>query len=152
MSTATAGAEVGVGDAVVRIKSGVIPVDGSGTFPVTVAFNPESGLAGYSLSIQFDPAIVKIEQLLPGDPPFGGTPVFHIFEEEGLVNVVGFHASRPGPRGRTLVLRIELTGLTIGSSPLEVEVRDLVDAVENDSWPARTIDGRVRVVEQVMPA
>ena len=140
-------AEVAVGDAVVRITSGVIPVDGSGTFPVTVAFHSESGLAGYSLSIQYDPAIVKIEQLLPGDAPFAGTPVFHIFEDEGLVNVVGFHASRPGPRGRTLVLQIRLTGLAEGISPLTVTVRDLVDAVDNDSWPALAIDGMVRVVE-----
>ena len=147
VSTATAGAEVGVGDAVVRIASGVIPVDGSGTFPVTVVFNPESGLAGYSLSIQYDPAIVKIEQLLPGDAPFGGTPVFHIFEDEGLVNVVGFHANRPGPQGRTLVLQIRRTGLAEGVSPLTLTVRDLVDAVDNDSWPARTTDGRVRVVD-----
>ena len=147
VSTATAGAEVAVGDAVVRITSGVIPVDGSGTFPVTVAFNPESGLAGYSLSIRYDPSIVKVEQLLPGDAPFGGTPVFHIFEDEGLVNVVGFHASRPGPRGRTLVLQIRLTGLAEGISPLTLTVRDLVDAVDNDSWPARTTDGRVLVVD-----
>jgi hypothetical protein len=147
VSTGGAGAEVAVGDAVVRIASGVVPVDGSGTFPVTVAFNPNSGLAGYSLSIQYDPAIVKIEQLLPGDAPFGGTPVFHIFEDEGLVNVVGFHANSPGPRGRTLVLQIRLTGLAEGISPLTVTVRDLVDAVDNDSWPARTIDGRVRVVD-----
>jgi hypothetical protein len=140
-------AEVSVGDAVVRVGSGVIPVGGSGTFPVTVAFNPESGLAGYSLAIEYDPSIVKIEQLLHGDTPFGGTPVSHIFEAEGLVNVVGFHGSRPGPRGRTLVLKIELTGLAEGSSPLKVTVRDLVDAVDNDSWPALAIDGRVRVVD-----
>lgn len=136
-----------VGDAVVRVRSGVIPVGGSGTFPVTVAFNPESGLAGYSLSIEYDPSIVKIEQLLPGDAPFAGTPVSHIFEDEGRVNVVGFHGSRPGPRGRTLVLQIRLTGLAKGNSPLKVTVRDLVDAVDNDSWPALVIDGRVRVVE-----
>ena len=142
-----ADAEVAVGDAVVRVGSGVIPVGGSGNFPVTVAFNPESGLAGYSLSIEYDPSIVKIEQLLHGDAPFGGTPVSHIFEAEGLVNVVGFHGSRPGPRGRTLVLKIELTGLAKGSSPLKVTVRDLVDAVDNDSWPALAIDGRVRVVD-----
>jgi hypothetical protein len=30
---------------------------------------------------------------------------------------------------------------------LKVTVRDLVDAVDNDSWPALVIDGRVRVVE-----
>ena len=36
---------------------------------MTVAFNPESGLAGYSLSIEYDPSIVNIEQLLPGDAP-----------------------------------------------------------------------------------
>ena len=67
-SPASAGdAEVAVGDAVVR--SGVLLVGGSGTFPVTVAFNPESGLAGYSLSIEYDPSIVNIEQLLPGDAP-----------------------------------------------------------------------------------
>ena len=142
-----ADAEVAVGDAVVRIRSGVIPVGGSGTFPVTVAFNPESGLAGYSLSIEYDPSIVKIERLLHGDAPFGGTPVSHIFQAEGLVNVVGFHGSRPGPRGRTLVLQIELTGLAKGISPLKVTVRDLVDAVDNDSWPALAIDGRVRVVD-----
>ena len=141
-----ADAEVAVGDAVVRVRSGVIPVGGSGTFPVTVAFNPESGLAGYSLSIEYDSTIVKIEQLLPGDAPFGGTPVSHIFEAEGLVNVVGFHGSRPGPRGRTLVLQIRLTGLAKGISSLKVAVRDLVDAVDNDSWPALAIDGRVRVV------
>lgn len=136
-----------VGDAVVRVKSGVIPVGGSGTFPVIVAFNPESGLAGYSFSIEYDPSIVNIEQLLPGDAPFAGTPVSHIFEDEGRVNVVGFHGSRPGPRGRTLVLKLRLNGLAKGSSPLKVTVRDLVDAVDNDSWPALVIDGRVRVVE-----
>lgn len=146
-SAVAADAELTVGEAVVRVKSGVIPWEGSGTFPVTVAFNPKSGLAGYSLSIRYDPSIVKIEQLLSGEAPFGGTPVFHIFEGEGFVNVVGFHASRPGPRGRTLVLQLRLTGLAIGSSPLEVTVRDLVDAVDNDSWPALAIDGMVRVVE-----
>ena len=42
-------AEVAVGDAVVRVKSSVILVGGSVTLPATVAFNPKSGLAGYSL-------------------------------------------------------------------------------------------------------
>jgi hypothetical protein len=45
-----------------------------------------------------------------------------------------------------VVLRISLTGLREGASPLKVTVKDLVDAVDAASWPAVTIDGTARVV------
>lgn len=101
---------VTITNAVVKMRSGLVPLGGAATLPVSVDFESEGGLAGYNISIAYDPKIVEMGRILPGDAPFGGTPIFEINEAEGFVNIVGFHGNRPGPTGETMILRISLRG------------------------------------------
>ena len=132
--------------AAVRVGRVDVSKGRSTTVPVTVSFSPKGGLAGYNISISYDPAIIKIDEILSGEPPFGGSPVFHVNEAEEFVNIVGFHGDRPGPVGRTVVLNMRVTGIERGTSRLGLTVKDLVDAVNTESWPAAAIDGSVRVL------
>jgi hypothetical protein len=137
---------VTVAQAIVKVDSVIFPLGSAATVPMTVDFAPKGGLAGYNVSIAYDPAAVKIDAILPGDPPFGGSPISHIDGTGGFVNIVGFHGNRPGPTGKLVVLRISLTGVREGTSPLKVTVKDLVDAVDAASWPAVASHGTARVV------
>ena len=132
--------------AIVTVGSALVPLRGTTVVPVTVDFSPEGGLAGYNLSIAYDPASVEIDKILPGDSPFGGTPIFQINQEEGFANIVGFHGNRPGPTGKMVVMRLSLKGVVEGESLLKVTVKDLVDALEADSWPAAAVNGLATVV------
>ena len=116
------------------------------TVPVTVSFSHTGGLAGYNISINYDAAIIRIDEILSGDPPFGGTPIFRLNQDEAFVNIVGFHGDRPGPVGSTIVLNMRVTGIARGTSSLGLTVKDLVDAENADSWPAAAIDGHVLVL------
>jgi hypothetical protein len=142
------GGRAAVSRTAVMIGTSVVPEGSSTTIPVTILFTPEGGLAGYNISIACDPAIIRIDGLSPGEPPFGGTPIFSVNEEQSFVNIVGFHGERPGPTGRTVALNIQVTGLSKGSSALEITVKDLVNAIDATSFPARTSNGSVRVVSE----
>ena len=137
---------VTVAVAIVTVGSALVPLKGTTVVPVTVDFSPEGGLAGYNLSIAYDPASVEIDRILPGDTPFGGTPIFQINVEEGFANIVGFHGNRPGPTGKLVVMRLMLKGVVEGESSLKLTVKDLVDSLEADSWPAAAVNGLATVV------
>ncbi len=136
---------VTIASAGVRVGSATLARGETKDVPVTIVFSPEGGLAGYNIAIGYDSSVVNIDRILPGEPPFGGTPIFSIDEPNRLVNVVGFHGNRPGPSAPVVVLQVELTGIAEGFSPLKVTVKDLVDAAEAQSWPAVVADGLVRV-------
>ncbi|MCH8988099.1 MAG: hypothetical protein IIA92_04750 [Chloroflexi bacterium] len=140
------GGSVNIASTVVRVGSASVAQGRSTTVPVTVSFSPSGGLAGYNISIDYDSAIIKIDGILSGDAPFGGTPIFNINEAESFVNVVGFHGDRPGPVGRTVVMNMTVTGIAKGTSGLGLTVKDLVDAENADSWTAAAVDGLVRVL------
>ena len=140
------GGSVNIASTVVRVGSVSVAKGRSTTVPVTVSFSPSGGLAGYNISIDYDSAIIKIDGILSGDAPFGGTPIFKLNEAESFVNVVGFHGDRPGPVGRTVVMNMTVTGIARGTSGLGLTVKDLVDAENADSWTAAAVDGLVRVL------
>jgi|GEM_PF-1952310 len=132
----------------VMVGTSVVAKGGSTTIPVTISFTQEGGLAGYNISIGYDQSIIQIDDVSAGEPPFGGPPVFSVNEEESVVNIVGFHGERPGPVGRMNTFNLQVTGLTRGVSPLELIVKDLVNAIDSTNWPATTSDGAVRVVSE----
>jgi len=137
-----------ISNAAVMVGTAAVPQGSSTTVPVAVVFAPKGGLAGYNISVRYDPSIIAIDGISPGESPFAGTPIFSLNEEQSFVNIVGFHGERPGPVGRTVVLKIQVTGIKKGSSRLEVTVKDLVDAVDTASWPAVAVDGLVRVLSK----
>ena len=137
---------VNIASTVVRVGSVSVSQGRSTTVPVTVSFSPSGGLAGYNISIAFDSAIIKIDDIVSGDAPFGGTPIFNLNEAESFVNVVGFHGDRPGPVGRIVVMNMTVTGIARGTSGLGLTIKDLVDAENADSWTAAAVDGSVRVL------
>ena len=139
-------ATVNIVNTVVRVGSVSVAQGRSNTVPVIVSFSISGGLAGYNISIAYDSAIIEIDEILSGDAPFGGTPIFNINEAESFVNVVGFHGDRPGPIGRTVVMNMTVTGIARGTSGLGLTVKDLVDAENADSWTARAVNGSVRVL------
>jgi len=66
------------------IGTSAVAKGSSTTVPITIVFTPEGGLAGYNISIAYDPEIIQIDGILPGEPPFGGTPIFSVNEEQSL--------------------------------------------------------------------
>ncbi len=137
-----------VSNTAVMIGTSAVAKGSSTTVPVTIIFTPKGGLAGYNISIGYDPEIIQIDGILPGEPPFGGTPIFSVNEEQSFVNIVGFHGERPGPTGRTAALSIQVTGLALGASPLVLTVKDLVNAIDATSLIPLTANGSVRVISQ----
>ncbi|MDA0264325.1 MAG: cohesin domain-containing protein [Chloroflexi bacterium] len=137
-----------VSNAAVMIGTSSVALGQSTTVPVTVVFTPKGGLAGYNISVGYNPAVIRIDGILPGEAPFSGSPIFSVTQEQGFVNIVGFHGERPGPVGRTVVLNIQVTGMTKGASPLDVTIKDLVNAMDATSWPATASSGSVRVVAE----
>ena len=142
------GGRAAVSGTAVMIGTSAVSVGNSITAPVTIIFTPEGGLAGYNISVGYDPAIIRIDGVFPGEPPFGGTPIFSVNEEQSFVNIVGFHGERPGLTGKTIALNMQVTGLIKGSSPLVITVKDLVNAIDATSFTALTSNGSVRVVSE----
>ena len=138
-----------VSNTAVMVGTSVVAKGGTTTIPVTIIFTPEGGLAGYNISIGYDPSIIQIYDISAGESPFGGPPIFSVNKEESIVNIVGFHGERPGPVGRMNALNFQVTGLARGASLLEITVKDLVNAIDSTSWPATTSSGSVRVVSEL---
>ncbi len=134
-------ATVAIGDA--RIGSGQRAL-----VPITVTNIPTSrGLGGYTVRINFDPAVVHLVSVAGGDPPFNGAPVSNINNTEGWVVVVGLQvATLNGPRGPITVanLEVEAVDAWTGATTLGLHVTELFDTYA-DPIAATEVHGWVRV-------
>ncbi len=144
----TANSKAAIANAAVTVGTAAVRQGSATSIPVRIMFAPRGGVAGYNISVRYDPSAITINGISPGEAPFSGTPIFNLDEKNATINIVGFHGERPGPTGSIIALNIEVSGVLRGSTPLEIIVKDLVDATGAASWPAVPVNGAVRVISR----
>ena len=86
----------------------------------------EKDLGAYSVVILFDPSIVQVAEVKGGNAPFNGPPYVNREDfTKGKLRIMAYHTDEEGPRGQTLVARIQFKGLQEGISPLRILVETL---------------------------
>jgi len=100
------------------------------------------GLGAYDIRVDYDPALVEVTGVLPGDAPFD-SPVYGIYGDYLLIN--GFHVNIPGPVGDIRIAGLEFTCRGAGDTGFVPTIRALLSTSFVDI-PALPVSG---LVEQV---
>ena len=100
------------------------------------------GLGAYDIRVDYDPALVEVTCVLPGDAPFDSL-VYGIYSDYLLIN--GFHVDIPGPVGDIRIAGLEFNCRGAGNTGFVPTVRTLVSTSGADI-AALPVSG---IVEQV---
>ncbi len=83
------------------------------------------GIGAYCIRVDFDPAMVDVTNVLPGDAPFNTLYSYNI--KSNYVVIAGWHAQVPGPGGDVRLCGLEFTCLAEGETTLVLTVETLAD-------------------------
>lgn len=105
-----------------------------------------TGLGGYLFIITFNPAVVNVDQVLGGEPPFDIAPIANIDNTAGIVRFCSYMGLIPGPTGNITVAHLALTavGEAGDSTTLDLTIDELKNTNGNPI-PAMDVDGMVRI-------
>ncbi|MEW6141893.1 MAG: cohesin domain-containing protein [Chloroflexota bacterium] len=133
---------------VVSIANADIPTGKSTTVPLTVKGIPagSAGLGCFCLDIVFDPKVVRVDRILPGDGSFPSPQGVAIDNARGVVKLAGFHSNSLGPTGDFTLASLVVTALGKAgdSSPADVQIKTLGDSLGNNI-PANAAQGIIRI-------
>jgi len=80
-----------------------------------------AGLGACLFTITYNPAVIRVNGVLAGDPPFNSVPTFNVVG--GKVILYTDQASRiPGPTGDIVVARLDVTAIAAGSTDLVLAI------------------------------
>jgi len=103
------------------------------------------GLGACWFTIIYNPAVIRLDDVLAGDAPFG-TPTYN--PTGGSVTLIAAQGTQvPGPKGDIVVARLKVTALALGSTALTLTIKPggLIDTHGNNI-PAGVVNGQVSVV------
>lgn len=96
--------------------------------PVTVKnITAETGLCAYDFQITYDISAFQVNNVNPGDPPFSSFAAVSVKEAIGTIYINAIHTQVPGPIGSIIVARINLTAISVGNWPINVNITTLAD-------------------------
>ncbi|MDF2956779.1 MAG: hypothetical protein OD814_000401 [Candidatus Alkanophagales archaeon MCA70_species_1] len=130
----------------VTIESATVERGGFAYVNVTIENVPPPGLGAYSLLVSYDPAVVSVEEVYPGDPPFGTPAAVNIDNEAGEIRFNDYIAAEEGPGNVTVVrLGLRAVGSPGDESVLDVTVLEVVN-VSGALVTATAHDGVFRII------
>jgi Ca2+-binding RTX toxin-like protein len=131
--------------AITTVGSAIVPNNGTGSVPVTININDVQGLGGYTIQVNFDPAVIRIDSVTGGQAPFNGAPTANLNNPDKVIFTAAI-PDLPGPTGSLIVAYLNFTALGSPGSEtiLDLSVRDMVNAVPDDV-PSTAIDGTIVV-------
>lgn len=117
----------------VEAGSSTVAPNASVQIPVSVKnITARSGFGSYDFVVSFDPRGFKVENIKPGDQPFGEPAASNINNSSGKIFVNDFSDKVPGPTGNVITFYLTVTGLAAGSWPISVTVTTLSAANGED--------------------
>jgi hypothetical protein len=99
------------------------------------------GLGAYWIRIDYNSAMIRIDGVSPGDPPFNA-PWFGPQPLSNYVNIAQYTTSFPGPTGNIRIARLQVTCLAAGEAPLKLTIYTLAN-VKGDYITATPISGKM---------
>lgn len=114
----------------IEVESASVPVGSSSSVDIRVKDYPSVpgtfpyGLGAYDIRIDFDPAVIDVTGVSPGDSPFD-SPIYNIYD--GYVQINQFHSQWPGPSGDIRLCSLEFSCLGPGVTALPLTVQTLAD-------------------------
>lgn len=112
----------------VSVESVTVERGGFAYVNVTIENVPPPGLGAYSLLMSFDPGVVSIEEVYPGDSPFGTPAAVNIDNDAGEIRFNDYIAAEEGPGNVTVVrLGLRAVGSPGDESVLDVTVLEVVN-------------------------
>ena len=126
-------------EVVVEIEDTSVIVGGQGSTDIWVRDFPEDtdGLGSYTIRVDYDPVMVEITEVSPGDSPFD-SPFSNILDDYVLIAAFGLDS--PGPSGDVRIADLEFTCLSPGETTLVLTV-DILSDVNGGTVEATPIDG-----------
>lgn len=106
-----------------------------------------TGLGGYDINVAFNPAVIRVLEVVGGAVPFNSIAASNINNTTGQVSFNGFQVANPGPLGGITVayLSISAQGTIGASTALTVTVNSLVDG-NGATIAATPVNGNVKIV------
>lgn len=136
----------------VEVGSATVAANASVQIPVTVKnITARSGFGSYDFQVSFNPQGFKVENIKPGDQPFGEPAASNINNSSGKIFINDFSDKVPGPTGNVIAFYLTVTGLASGSWPVSVTVTTL-SAANGDDVTATVLPGTITVTGGPAPS
>jgi hypothetical protein len=125
----------------VEVEDASITVGSSASVDIWVRNFPDDGfgLGCYSIRITYDPTMIDITGVSPGDAPFN-SPIAAIYDD--YVMITQFILALPGPSGDIRIADLEFTCLGEGETTL-VPIIDTLANTNGDSFEATPVSGTI---------
>ncbi|MBI4332934.1 MAG: hypothetical protein HY673_16830 [Chloroflexi bacterium] len=114
--------------------------------PVTVKnITAPGGLAVYDFTVRYNPAVIRVDDVVGGMPPFDTPAAKNIVD--GRVFFNGLQTGVPGPKGDIIVAYLVVTAVatTLSTTPLDITINTLADP-NGVAIPAAAVRGWVSVL------
>lgn len=123
----------------IEVGDATLPVGESTSVDIWVRGFPEDGfgLGCYAIRVEYDPTIIEVTGVSPGDAPFD-TPISKISAD--YVSITQFTTAWPGPTGDIRIADLELTCLGPSETTLAVTVEVLANT-NGDEIPVTLVNG-----------
>ncbi|MBI4294990.1 MAG: hypothetical protein HY669_02340 [Chloroflexi bacterium] len=123
------------GTATVQVGSAQLAAGAKTVVPITVKdVTSAYGLGAYDLRLTFDPEVVQVDAVQPGDGSFASPAAFNSDNSSGVLLLNGYQPAIQGPTGDATIAQLALTatGGSGSSTALDISVLTLVDGLGND--------------------
>ncbi len=114
----------------VYVGSATLAVGKGARLPVVVKnVTATAGLGAYDFRVSYNPAVIRVDDVIGGKAPFGAIAAKNIDNAAGQVAFNGFQAAQTGPRGDVLVAYLAVTAVatTWSTTPINTTIVTLVD-------------------------
>ncbi len=127
--------------AAVEVNNAAVPATESASVIIWVRNFPEDefGLGCYTIRIDYDPTMIEVTGVSPGDAPFDA-PTYNIYAD--YVSITQFIVVMPGPTGDIRICDLEFTCLEVGETTLALTIETLANT-NGDEIPATSINGTI---------
>jgi len=115
--------------AVVRVGPAKLQVGKSTQIPVIVRNIKAPGLGAYEFKVNYNPAVIRVDDVAGGAAPFDSIAAKNINNSAGQVAFNDFQAANSGPTGDIVVAYLSITAVatTLSATPVDVTIVTLSD-------------------------